>query len=197
MSKLRNAVAGALSFAHLGGRSFNATKADDKKPDENANENDKPKEGRRAQGENESDEDYAEYNDREDEKDEKDEEARRAKAEEEEADEDKDDDEDEMRGKSAASQARRRERARCATIMGSKFAARNLVLAANLAFNTTMTRSQALAVLKDTPAATAPHQGRSAGNPSLGAGGGELANSKAAIDSSWDRAMKKVTPSRK
>ncbi|NVI06356.1 phage tail protein [Paraburkholderia sp. JPY454] len=43
-----------------------------------------------------------------------------------------------MRGKSAVARARRREQARCAAIMGSKHAARNVELAANLAFKTRM-----------------------------------------------------------
>lgn len=208
MSKFRSSVASALSFAHLAGLNFKSAKADGEDPDEkdknkgskaegeDPDEKDDKKEGRRAQRADESDEEYAEYNDDEDEKDDK-KSAKSAKADDEDAeDEKKDDDEDEMRGNSAAASARRRERSRCAAIMGSKLAARNVVLAANLAFNTTMTRKQALAVLQDTPAASSPNQGRSARNPSLGAGGDQGPNSKAAITSSWDIAMQKARPSR-
>lgn len=211
MSKFRSSVASALSFAHLAGLGFRSAKAesdpdekDDKKDSKADGDNpkdDDKKEGRRAQRADESDDEYAEYNDGEDEKDDKKdkESAKSAKADDEDAEDDdkKDDDEDEMRGKSAAASARRRERSRCAAIMGSKMAARNVVLAANLAFNTTMTRQQAIAVLRDTPAASVPDNGRSARNPSLGAGGESGMNSRAAVASSWDIAMQRARPSRK
>ncbi|PXW23402.1 hypothetical protein [Paraburkholderia caballeronis] len=104
--------------------------------------------------------------------------------------EDDDDDEEEMRGKSAASRARRRERARCAAIFGSKAAARNPVLAANLAFKTTMTRKQALAVLNETPAPQATYGQRR--NPSLGAGGEQGRSHQQEVAASWDRAFAKA-----
>lgn len=107
-----------------------------------------------------------------------------------------DDDDEEMRGKSAVAQARRRERARCAEIMGSQHAGRNPVLAANLAFNSAMSRKEALAILKDTPtsaSATAPTRR----NPSLGGGGEAVVTSGQAIASSWDHAMQKARPAGK
>ena len=84
---------------------------------------------------------------------------------------------------------------RCASMMGSAAAGKNPVLAANLAFKTSMTRKQALAVLNDTPApaAAAPASRR---NPSLGAGGERGASSAQAIASSWDTAMQKARPAR-
>jgi hypothetical protein len=102
-----------------------------------------------------------------------------------------DDDEEEMRGNSASAQARRRERARCASIMGSQHAGRNPVLAANLAFTSTMSRKEAIAILKDTPtsAAAAPPVRK---NPALGTGGDATVTSGQAIASSWDRAMQKA-----
>ncbi|WP_454825904.1 hypothetical protein [Paraburkholderia xenovorans] len=108
---------------------------------------------------------------------------------------DVDDDEEEMRGSSASAKARRRERMRCATIMGCAAAGKNPVLAANLAFNTSMTRKEALAVLEGTPApaAAAPVSRR---NPSLGAGGERGMSSEKAIESSWDTAMQKARPAR-
>ena len=222
MSKFRSSVASALSFAHLAGLNFKSSKAkgedsDDNeqkkgsKADEDEQETDKKK-GRRAQKEDESDDDYADYNDDQDEKDKKSKSAKSAKADDDDEDADDDgddddikeknddDDEDEMRGKSAAAGARRRERSRCAAIMGSKHAGSNVVLAANLAFNTSMTRKQALAVLRDTPstAANGRNLDRSARrNPSLGAGGEQSPNSTAAVTSSWDRAMSRVNPSRR
>jgi len=108
---------------------------------------------------------------------------------------DDDDDEEEMRGSSASAKARRRERMRCARIMGSAAAGKNPVLAANLAFNTSMTRKEALAVLEGTPApaAAAPVSRR---NPQLGAGGERGVSSHQAIEASWDVAMEKARPSR-
>lgn len=109
---------------------------------------------------------------------------------------DEDDDEEEMRGNSASAEARRRERARCASIMGSQHAGRNPVLAANLAFTSTMSRKEAIAILKDTPtsASAAPPQRR---NPALGTGGDAVVTSGQAIASSWDHAMQKARPTGK
>ncbi|WP_143325536.1 hypothetical protein [Caballeronia sordidicola] len=109
---------------------------------------------------------------------------------------DDDDDEEEMRGTGAAAQARRRERARCACILGSKAAAYNVVLAANLAFKTTMTRQEALAVLEETPAAAAAPLASQRQNPNLGNGGDRNPNSKQAIASGWEVAMKKAQAKR-
>ncbi|HDR9026947.1 hypothetical protein [Burkholderia vietnamiensis] len=101
-----------------------------------------------------------------------------------------DDDEEEMRGKSASARARRRERARCAAIFGCKAAAKNPVLAANLAFNTSMTRKQAIRVLNDTPAPQATYSSRR--NPNLGSGGEQSQSREQAAASSWDRAFAKA-----
>lgn len=103
-----------------------------------------------------------------------------------------DDDDEEMRGKSAVASARRRERARCAAIFGSRAAGRNPVLAANLAFNTSMPRKEALAVLEGTPAPQAAAAGsgaRAAGNPRVDANGGAEPNAQSnrvANLSAWD-----------
>lgn len=112
------------------------------------------------------------------------------------AEEDGDDEDEEMRGKSAVARARRREQARCAAIMGHKAAGRNVVLAANLAFNTRMGRKEAIAILQSTPAASAPGQGRQARNPNLGAGGEMHRNPAAAAEAGWGRAFAKVTGKR-
>lgn len=218
MSALKT-LAGKLSFAHLAGLSVRGAKSradedPDKDPEETADDDDKnykddqdrsngdSKKGSRADDEQPDDRDPDAEDDRPQDGDDNDEpknkKGKRAKAE---GDDDNDpeaeddDDEDEMRGKSAAASARRRERARCAAIMGSRYAAGNVVLAANLAFNTTMTRKQALAVLRDTPpAATEPlHTGRASRNPRLGAGGEAAPTSQQAIESRWERTMKRVT----
>jgi len=143
----------------------------------------------------ESDEkDRADDGDAEDEDDKKS--SRRAQgkaaADDDDADAEDDDDEDEMHGKSAAASARRRERARCAAIFGSRYAARNPVLAANLAFGSNMTRKQVLAALRDAPAESTANHSRSAKNPALGSGGEQSPSRQAHIESRWDRAMSKV-----
>lgn len=154
---IRTLAARGLSFAHLAGLTSRAARAE--------NEDDE-----RKQREGESDDDYAkrmeeldeeEEKARKAEKERKEEEARKAEEEkkEEEArakgeedddsDPDAEDDDDEMRGSSQAARARRREQARCAAIFASKGAARNPVLAANLAFKTRMTRAEAIATLRE------------------------------------------------
>lgn len=58
---------------------------------------------------------------------------------------------DEMHGDSTVAAARRRERARCAAIMGCQAAARNPALAANLAFKTRLSRQEAIEFLESLP----------------------------------------------
>jgi hypothetical protein len=219
MSKLSR-VASALSFAHLAGigsmRGKNARADDDeeeRKKDARAEDDEKDddqdsdggdKKSRKAKGakagedaddkdkDDDPDADEDEHDADDDGEDDK--KSRRAKGSKSAADDDPDaeDDEDELHGKSAAANARRRERARCAAIFGSRYAARNPVLAASLAFNTSMTRDQALTVLRDTPAGASAAIGRSDRNPRLGAGGEDAPSRQVAIASRWDRAMSKV-----
>ena len=206
---LRSLAARGLSFAHLAG--IGSARAEDDK-----DEDKKAKAKAKAKAEDEKDDDESQNRDDGDAKadddeddakaeddDQKDDEPKskkakakaKAKSEEDEDDEDEDaeddDDEEEMRGNSVASRARRREQARCASIMSSRAAGRNVVLAANLAFTTRMTRTEALAILDATPAASVAGQGRAARNPSLGAGGDLSGNSKAAASAGWDRAFSK------
>ncbi|MBR8021242.1 hypothetical protein KTE71_30270 [Burkholderia multivorans] len=105
-----------------------------------------------------------------------------------------DDDEEEMRGKSAVAKARRRERARCAAIFGCKAAGKNPVLAANLAFNTSMTRRQAIRVLNETPAPQASYGARR--NPNLGTGAEHSPTREQAVAASWDRAFARARGAR-
>ncbi|MGQ7907233.1 hypothetical protein [Burkholderia sp. BC1] len=105
-----------------------------------------------------------------------------------------DDDEEEMRGKSAVAMARRRERARCAAIFGCKAAGKNPVLAANLAFNTSMTRRQAIRVLNETPAPQASYGARR--NPNLGTGAEHSPTREQAVAASWDRAFARARGAR-
>ncbi|TDG23224.1 hypothetical protein EYW47_14935 [Paraburkholderia silviterrae] len=95
-----------------------------------------------------------------------------------------------MRGNSAAARARRRERARCAAIFACKGAGRNTELAANLAFESTMTRSEAIAVLDKTRGSTGGAQVRR--NPSLGSGDAPRMSQEQAVAASWDAAFQKA-----
>ncbi|TAL89279.1 MAG: hypothetical protein EPN62_08755 [Candidimonas sp.] len=97
-----------------------------------------------------------------------------------------------MHGKSSAADARRRERARCAAIFGCKAAGRNPVLAATLAFNTSMGRNEAISVLQNTTAAYSPSATRGQRNPSLGGGGQDSLTSSQSAQSRMDAAMKRV-----
>jgi hypothetical protein len=78
---------------------------------------------------------------------------------------DGDDPDEEMKGSSPVAKARRRERARCARILGHKAAALNPDLAGHFAFNTNMSRGSAISALKagtkaNGPAATGSMLGR-------------------------------------
>lgn len=112
-------------------------------------------------------------------------------------DKNQDDKDEEMRGNSAVASARRREQARCAAIFSTEAAASNPVLAANLAFKTRLTRSEALDVLKGTPAAAAAPARAVRSNPSLGAGGTSASSPAQVTALAWDAAFAKADPRRK
>lgn len=103
---------------------------------------------------------------------------------------DEDEDDEKMRAGAV------KERARCAAIFGSPAAARNVQMAAKLAFSTDLTAAQAIEVLQTAPAATA-HPNRAASNPRVGATGAPELTGKQAVDSSWDRAFAQVTPQKR
>lgn len=173
---------------------------------EDEDRDDDPK-GRRSRAEDEDDDKGARAEDEDDDKgaeeDEDEPKSRRGKrsksrAEDDEDDKDAedDDDEEEMSGKSAAARARRRERARCKAIFSHKAAAQNVALAASLAFDTTMTRQEAIAVLKSQEGRGGgrdAHDDRRRRNPDLGPGddGGGASNAKAA-EAGWAKALAKV-----
>lgn len=194
---LQKAVANALSFAHLGGigrgkASKAAAEDEEDKKDEKAEAEDdeeKKKDDESAEGE---DDDAKAEDDKPDEKDDDKKDAK-AKAE----DDDEEDKDEEMRGKSAAAQARLREQARCAAIFASPAAARNPVLAANLAFKGRMPRREAIALLEGTPApAAASHQSRAARNPQVGADGAKP-SPQAAMAARWDANLKAAAAGRR
>lgn len=195
---LSRKVASALSFAHLAslGRGGKAQAEDNdpekkdedgkgakaKAEDEDPEKDDPEKKDSEARAED--DDPSAEQDDPEKKDDNKESKAKGSKA-----DGDGDDDKEEMSGKSAASQARLREQARCAAIFASSAAARNPVLAANLAFKTRMTRAEALAVLESTPApvAAVSHPSRSANNPRAAATPAAAVSPQQAVASRWDQ----------
>jgi|SRR6516225_9491761 hypothetical protein len=194
---------GGLSFAHLAGLNAKASKAEDDKPEDEDKkedakaEGDEPKEdddkkdAKRADDGDDEDKKEKAEDDEDDAKAEDEDDKKEAKA------DDGDDDDEEMRGKSAVAKARLREQARCASIFASKAAARNPVLAANLAFNTRMSRKEALAVLESTPAAASNHAERSARNPNIGSHSGAKPSPQQALAARWDANLKAANPSRR
>lgn len=184
---LRSSVsAAALSFAHLAGI---APRPEAPKPAAAAAAASAEEKDDDRQRDGESDDDYAKRKAKAKKEKDDEEEARAAKA---------DDDEEEMRGNSPVAQARNRERARCAAIFASEAAGRNPVLAAQLAFTTRMTRSEALGVLEAAPAAAMPgartaERVARADNPILTPGGGGAQKpSGQVIAAGWESAMKKA-----
>lgn len=130
----------AFSFAHL--LSFGAARAEGDQGDNGGDQDDE-----RKQGDDESDEDYAK---RMEELDKKDAAKGKANAEDDDDDASAADEDDKEKA------ARTRERARCAAIFGSKAAGSRPDLAAHLAFNTSMSASEAIGMLGAVAASAAP-----------------------------------------
>jgi hypothetical protein len=104
---------------------------------------------------------------------------------------DDDGDAAEMRGRSIVARARRRERARCAAIFACPAAAKNVALAAHLAFNTRLTRNEAISALgKAAPGVTGLAARMEGYAPRLGPGGALQGDGKREIARSWDAAFK-------
>lgn len=102
-------------------------------------------------------------------------------------DDDEDDDKREMSGRGTVPSARRRERSRCAAIFAHPAAAANPELAASLAFETTMTRREAIAVLRGQSGRRNVRSDRSSRNASLGSE--SRPSGSAQVQSSWDKAF--------
>lgn len=163
---IRNkAMAGAVPFAHLLGlgrasaAARRAAQTEQDREDEREGEEDREEDREAASAETEGEEDRDEERERPDAR------GRRAAAEDEDAEEEEDEDEAEMRGNGTAAAARRRERKRCAAIFGHAAAAGQPHVAAQIAFQTTMSAKAAIKVLQATaasvaaaPAAAAPRR---------------------------------------
>jgi hypothetical protein len=194
MSTLMAKVASALSFAHLAGLPRSNAKAkskaddgDDKKespePDDEDDEKAKSNDEDKNYAEDDDPDSQAESDDNEPEDGEKKDKAKKASAD----DDKKEDDEEKMQA------GARRERARCAAIFASPAAARNVQLAAELAFNTDLSSKQAVAVLEKSPAARPAHPDRAARNPRVGSGAGAAPDEKQAVASRWDKHLQEAS----
>ncbi|WP_232476149.1 hypothetical protein [Flavisphingomonas formosensis] len=224
-------MAGASRFAHFAGLTRASRRAadddqdkdaraeEDERDDDASEEDDEEPKGKKGKGARRAEDDDGDGDDdeprgkkgsRAEDDDGDDEEpksrgkrSRRAEDDDDDSEPEDDDDKEEMNGRSAKAAARRRERARCAAIFAHPSAARNVALAASLAFETTMTRKEAIAVLRS-QADRSDDRGdrepqgnrhartdRSARNVSLGGDAPPL-NGKAAVKASWDTAFKKA-----
>lgn len=128
----------AATFAHLLGKPHSAKAAE--------NDDDQDPKKQRAE---ESDEDYAK---RMEDDDKKEKEAKKAEDDKKKEDAEKDCDDEEMKGDTPEAQARARERERCAAIFMSPAAGKCPNVAARLAFGSTMSRIEAIAMLEETAA---------------------------------------------
>lgn len=185
----------AAPFAHLLGLGFSASADDDKDDGKKSKRAADPKEkddddketgkkGSRADDGSDDDKkkddvDAAEKDKEEDDDDDTSGTGKKGKKAKADEDDDADDSDDEMKGSSASAGARRRERARCAAIFACPAAGSRPDVAANLAFNTTMSRKEAIGVLNSVgmgdsaPRRAALHDRMADANvPRVGAGGG-------------------------
>lgn len=184
-------IAGALSFAHMAG--LGAPRAeDDREEDRNENKDSKRSEDdedEEQMGDDDSDGGEDEPKSKKGKRSEDDEDD--ADAEDEDAEEGDGEDDKDGAKKAAFRRGRKAERKRLAKIFGSKAAARNLPLACNLAFKTSMSADSVISTLRDTPAATSPSGSRS--NPNLGPNGSPGASAPQQVAASWDRAFGKTS----
>ncbi|AQS88264.1 hypothetical protein AA101099_1780 [Neoasaia chiangmaiensis NBRC 101099] len=206
MARTRDALLGSsVSFAHLIGtgaraarRAKRAEDRDDDQEDDDAPGADddddgtdaKSAKGKRAKEGDETSDDDADDDGSDDEpKSRKTARGKRADDDGDDADDDDADDEEDPKARAA----RKRERARCAAIFGSKSAGKRPDLAAHLAFNTSLPRREAVSLLKAAAAGEEPKKtGLSARMESFGdfrvSGSAPSPNRRQAVTSSWDAA---------
>ena len=216
MPNARDALlSSTVSFAHLhgiarpvAGRSrAEEMPADDKDESDNRKDDDRDegdadredqdgKKGRkakrgRAQGDDESDDDYAKRMEEEGEESE-DEDGNEDKGDY----EDGDNDREEKDGKQRGALFRRgvsAERARWASVLGSKFFAGNPALGARLLSTTSLSARTIIGCLRDSPAVGASRPDRAARNPNVGPSGGRSPGAGPnAIQDRWSAAFKRA-----
>lgn len=209
----RNTLLGsAMGFAHLAGlgalgkKSKAKGRADDQDDEdtksgaEDEEDEDKAKKGKKAKGRSEDPDDEDDKTGAEGDDDDsmaEDDKGDDPEASAEEDDKEEDDDPPpRSKGKKSTAEFRRgvaAERKRCAAIFGAKAAARNIPLAASLAFDTGMSAQAAINVLKGQPAPSQAGADRSRQNPDLGADPGRTGAS-GGIKKSWGAAIDRVAP---
>lgn len=190
----RRAAASADSFAHLAGLGRGPLAAEENDDDEREKEQaarDEECAAKEARGEDtgETDEEKKQRQDR----DEARARGRRARGEDPDEDGDDDSDREEMQADTPQGQAFRRGIARCAAIFGSPAAARAPLLAAQFAFDSSLTRGEAIRALRAAavamPRAIHGATTREAGNPPLGSGSGAGPVNPQSL---WDGALAKI-----
>nr|GAT43700.1 predicted protein [Mycena chlorophos] len=181
------------------GKKGRRAEADDRDDDDDDDRKGKKgKRARRAEADPDDEEEDGDEDDQgDDSKGKKGKRAKRAEDDEPEDDpdaEEDDDDEDgrKARGSRAYRQGVKAERARAARVHGSKHTTGRVALAARLLATTSMSSSQIIDVLRETPRDSSASGERSGRNPALGSDGGASPTRTAAIQSSWDRAMKRA-----
>jgi hypothetical protein len=95
----------------------------------------------------------------------------------------------------ARSEGAKAERDRCAAIFAAPAAARNVAMAAELAFGTDLSAERAIALLDKTPAPAAA-AGRAARNPNVGASAPAV-NPQQATAARWDAHLQQANPNRR
>ena len=196
---LQKAVANALSFAHLNGfrRKSRAAAEGDDTPD------DKDK-GAKAEGDDDGDEegDGKPDHDGDEPLAEDDGDGESAEGNDDEPADDKEEKGAKARAKARSSKpaaktyaqgiaaGRAEERKRCASIFASPAAARNVALAAELAFGTDMAAERVVAVLGKAPSQASAD--RASRNPQAVSRGSREEHPGAAVASSWDAALQKA-----
>jgi hypothetical protein len=200
----RSALLGSAStFAHLLGRAPKARAEDDRDEDDK-----KPKDSKKAADDSDEDDDKdkdaksSRAEDKKDDDDDKDKDAKSSRADDDDEDmsaeeDDEDEDDKKDKGDAKASAARRRERARCAAIFGTKAAGARPDVAAHLAFESNMGRRAACSLLKTLAAGQASVKGLSArmeGMQNVGPGQDRASapTGRQALNASWDAAAKRA-----
>ena len=164
--------------------------------DEGDEDDKKGKRSKRAEADpDDEDEDGDDESEGDDDKGKRGRRAKRAEDDEPEDDPDADDDEDDKKSRKGASfrKGQRAERTRWARVLQSKAATGRVAMAAHLLSASSMSSSQIIDVLRDSPRQDGAAAERSRRNPDLGASGAPNVSRATAIQASWDRALKRAS----